>query len=130
MKRILLVIALAASLGGCANLTNAWNTVTGASVSPTAVYVARNSFDALEATSTNYITYCKVHPATYGCSKVAISKLIPAVRSGRVARNNLIQFQKNNPGALGTSGLYDALVSATNTLQSIATQYNISGVVK
>lgn len=129
MKRFIPLL-LVLSLGGCASFTNAWNTATGASVSPQAVYVARNSFDVIEVTATNYIVFCKVHPVTVGCSKTAIAKLIPAVRSGRVARSNLTQFQKNNPGVLGTTGLYNALVAATNTVQAIATQYNITGVVQ
>jgi len=130
MRKLVAVVALALSLSACANLQNFWSTATGASVSPTAVYVARNSFDAIEVTATNYIVYCKVHPKTTGCSKVAIAKLIPAVRSGRVARNNLVQFQKNNPGVWGPSGLYNALVTATDTVQQISAQYNISGVGK
>ena len=130
MRKIVLALTLALSLGGCANLQNAYGTLTGATVSPTAVYVARNSFDAVEVTATNYIVYCKVHPAQYGCSRQAIADLIPAVRSGRVARGNLTQFQKSHPGQLGPVGLYDALIAATNTLQAIATQYNITGVVK
>ena len=117
-------------LAGCANLQNDFSIITGASVSPTAVYVARNSFDALEITATNYIVFCKRNPATVGCSKTAIAKIIPAVRAGRVARANIVQFQKDHPGQLGTTGLYDALVTATNTLQGIASQYNIAGVVQ
>lgn len=130
MRKIILAAAIALSLGGCANLQNAYSTITGASVSPATVYVARNSFDALEVTSTNYIRYCTVHRAAPGCNDTAIRQLIPAVRSGRVARNNLTQFQKDNPGALGPSGLYNALVTATNTLQSIQNQYNIGAVGK
>ena len=132
MRKILIAIALAASLTGCATFQTDWNaisTVVGSTVSPTAVYVARNSFDALEVTATNYIVFCKRNPATVGCSKTAIATIIPAVRAGRVARANLVQFQKDHPGQLGPSGLYDALVSATNSLQSIANQYNIAGVV-
>ena len=129
MRKILIVFALAVGLAGCANLQNDFGIITGATVSPTAVYVARNSFDALEVTATNYIVFCKRNPATYGCSKTAIAQIIPAVRAGRVARTNLVQFQKDHPGQLGTSGLYNALVSATNTLQSISNQYNIAGVV-
>ena len=128
MKKLVAIALLALSLGGCANFQNAWGIVSGATVSPTAVYVARNSFDAAEVSATNYIVFCKVHPATYGCSKVAIAKLIPAVRSGRVARNNLAQFQKNNPGTLGPAGLYNALNAATNTIQEISLQYNTQAV--
>lgn len=130
MKKIILAALLALSLGACANLQNAYSTITGASVSPATVYVARNSFDALEVTSTNYIKYCTQHRGATGCSDTAIKQLIPAVRSGRVARNNLIQFQKDNPGALGPAGLYNALIAATNTLQSVQSQYNIGAVGK
>ena len=128
MRKFIIAVTLALSLGGCANFQNAWGIVSGATVSPVAVYVARNSFDAAEVSATNYIVYCKVHPATYGCSRVAIAKLIPAVRSGRVARSNLTQFQKNNPGALGPSGLYNALNAATSTIQAISAQYNTGAV--
>ena len=130
MRKLFIALTLALSLGACANLQNAYNTVTGASVSPDTVYVARNAFDALEVTSTNYIRYCTVHRNASGCYDQAIKQLIPAVRSGRVARNNLTQFQKDNPGALGPSGLYNALVTATNTLQQIQSQYNIGAVGK
>lgn len=130
MKKVLIIAAVALNLGGCANLTNAYNTLTSVAVSDQQVYIARNAFDAIEATATNYIVFCKTHPATKGCSKSAIAQIIPAVRSGRVARNNLTQFQKDNPGALGPAGLYNALVTATNTLQAISNQYNITGVTQ
>ena len=129
MKRFA-VILFALSLGACANLQNAWNTVTGATVSPQAVYLAENGYDALEVTAKNYLHICRTAPKTPGCSAEAISKVIPAVRAGRVARTNLDAFMKAHPDALGASGLYDALISATNTLQSIATTYNIAGVSK
>lgn len=132
MKRLLLIGALAASLGGCANLKNDWNAITGATVSPTAVIVASNSFDALEATATSYLTFCKANRAMSSCANyVAVrAKLIPAIRSGRVARNNLETFLQQNPGALGSSGLYNALVSAVATIQGVVTQYSISGVAR
>lgn len=125
MRKILLVFALGFSLSACAQLTNAWDTLTGASVSPTAVYVAANSFDAVEITATNYLNYCKTHITTSLCNKQAIAALIPAVRSGRLARTNLEQFLQAHPDAIGAAGLYDALIAATTTLQGIETQYNI-----
>lgn len=132
MRKIILALALTLGLGGCASTSigNAISLATGASVSPGAVYIARNSFDALEVTATNYISYCTAHQGATGCSHTAIRKIIPAVRSGRVARNNLIQFQAQNPGALGPAGLYNALVTATNTLTAIQAQYNIGAVGK
>lgn len=128
MRKILIPLALALGLGACTNLQNAFSTLTGASVSPEVVYIARNSFDTLEVTATNYIRYCTVKRGAPGCNDTAIKSLIPAVRSGRVARNNLTQFLKDNPGALGPAGLYNALVTATNTLQSVEAQYNIGAV--
>jgi hypothetical protein len=47
-------------------------------LSPTAVIVAANAFDAVKATATNYIAYCTPNPAPAGCSDAAIQKLIPA----------------------------------------------------
>ena len=130
MKKIFAVVALALSLGACANFQSAIGTITGATVSPRAVYLAENSFDAIEVTATGYLRICHARMTTPGCSSTAIAKVIPAVRSGRIARSNLNAFMKAHPDALGASGLYDALVSATNTLQAVSTTYNIAGVIK
>ena len=129
MKKLLLAGTVALSLGGCASLQRDWNAVTGATVDPTAVIVAANSFDALEATATSYLNFCKSNRSLSVCaSYVAVrAKLVPAVRSGRVARNNLETFMQQNPGALGPSGLYSALTAAVSTLQGVVAQYNISG---
>ena len=130
MRKLLIVLAVV-GLGGCTtNLQNAYNVLSGASVSPATVYIARNSFDAVEATATNYIVFCKVHPVTPGCSRTAIAKLIPAVRSGRVARSNIVAFQNTHPGQLGPVGLYEALITSTNTITAIQQQYNVAGAVK
>lgn len=126
MKK-LLAIGVALSLGGCASLQQKWDAVTGATVDPTAVIVAANSFDALEATATSYLTFCKANRALPVCSSyvAARKKILPAVRSGRVARNNLETFLQQNPGQLGPSGLYNALTAAIGTLQGVVAQYNI-----
>lgn len=131
MKR-LIPLLLAFGLAGCATLTQDYAIITGATVSPAAVIVAGNAFDAIEATATNYLVFCKANRAVAGCgSYVAARKaILPAVRSGRVARNNLENFLTANPGALGPSGLYNALVTAINTLQGVAQTYNIAGVTK
>jgi hypothetical protein len=132
VKRILGIGLLALALSGCAAIQQDWAIVTGATVSPAAVIVAGNAFDAVEATATNYLTFCKANRTVAGCgSYVAARKaILPAVRSGRVARNNLENFLTANPGQLGPSGLYNALVTSINTLQAVAAQYNITGVVK
>jgi hypothetical protein len=141
MKRLILACMLALSLAGCASFNQKLSdaigkveavasAVTGATVSPAAVLVLANSFDAFEATAKNYIdptlnkrcdgtngTICRDPNAT-----IALNK---AIRTGRVARNNAKQFLRDHPGQLGTQGLYDALKSSVDTLQSIFTQYSI-----
>ena len=133
MKRLFAVIALTLSLAGCSgtqSIADLFTRVTSSQVSPQAVYLAENSFDAVEVTATGYLRICHAKMATPGCSSTAIAQIIPAVRSGRVARANLHSFMKAHPDALGATGLYDALVTATNTLQGVATTYNIAGVTK
>jgi hypothetical protein len=130
MKRLIPILVLALSLGACANLQTEWANLTSVQVSPRAVYLAENSFDAVEVTATGYLKICHARMSTPGCSSTAIAQVIPAVRSGRIARTNLGAFMKAHPDALGAAGLYDALVTATKTLQSVSTQYNIAGVSK
>jgi hypothetical protein len=129
MKKIILAFTLALSLGACSTLQSL-SSLTTVQVSPQAVYLAENSFDAIEVTATGYLRICHARMSTPGCSSTAIAQIIPAVRSGRVARSNINAFMKAHPDALGAAGLYDALVTATNTLQSVSTQYNIAGVSK
>lgn len=132
MKSLIIIASLAIGLGACSTLKQDYAIITGATVSPAAVIVAGNAFDALEATATNYLTFCKANPTVAGCGNyvAARKQILPAVRSGRVARNNLENFLTANPGQLGPSGLYNALVAAINTLQGVATTYSIAGVSK
>lgn len=132
MKK-LLIIALALTLSGCAGtrlgafIATVESAATG-TVSPEAIYIARNAFDTVEVSATNYLTLKKCPTNAPFCrDPVATAKLIPAIRSGRVARNNATQFLKDHPNQLGTQGLYDALTSSTDTIKQILAQYNIGG---
>lgn len=127
MKKLIPLLFVFA-LAGCGTVTNLYNAATGATVSPTAVIVAANSFDALEATATNYIRLKKCS-ATSGpiCRNPdAVAAIVPAIRSGRVARNNLEQFLQDHPGALGPQGLYDALQESIDTLRKAFAQYGVN----
>lgn len=130
MKRIILTCTLAFSLSGCAalgKLDTAIGVLTGATVSPQAVIIASNTFDALEATATNYLRLKKCN-GTNGpvCRDPAVTvKLVPAVISARNARNALEGFLKAHPGELGPSGLYDALQQAIATVSDIVAQNHI-----
>lgn len=127
MKKLFITFTIVLGLAGCASIQNAYDTLNGTTVSPTAVYVAANAFDAVEATATNYLRLKKCS-ATSGpvCrDPSATAQIIPAVRAGRVARTNLENFMAQNPGALGPVGLYNALTTATSTLQSVVSQYKV-----
>lgn len=122
MRKIALAIALALGLAGCANLQNAYNTLTGARVNPQAVYVAINSFDAIKRTATNYLILCHQHPDNKVCNKGTEAAVASAVRKGTVARNDLRAFLKSHPDALGAQGLYDAVVQAAATVKEVTPQ--------
>jgi hypothetical protein len=131
MRKIIIAAMMALAVSGCApqlqKVKNAWNVLTASSISPEAVVIAVNSFDALEATATNYLRLkrCNGDNGPICRDPAATEKLVPAIRSGRVARNDLEQFLKDHPGELGPSGLYDPLQTSINAIQNIIAQYNI-----
>ena len=123
LLRIAAAGALALALGGC-TLTNAYNTLTGVEVSPTAVYVARNAFGAAEVAATEYLTYCHqqaVKPQV--CAHANETAVVKAVKSGRIARDSLKSYMAAHPDAVGAKGLYDAVVSATDVINQITSIY-------
>jgi hypothetical protein len=134
MRKIIFACALAACLGGCAqwnaglaDLKAGWSKLTGATLSPTAVRLAVDAFDGVEATATNYISLPKCTGAAGGpalChTDAAKAAIIKAITSGRVARNNLEQFLAGHQTALGSQGAYDAIGAATQTVKTIVGQY-------
>lgn len=136
MFRIMAIALVGVALSGCApgsfgaKVEGVISAVTGATVSPAAIIIAANSYDALEATAKNYINpqinkRCNGSNGPICRDPTATVKLNAAIRSGRVARNNAKQFLRDHPGQLGNQGLYDALQTAVSTLQSIFAQYNI-----
>jgi hypothetical protein len=131
MKKLLIAAVLALGLSGCATqfgqkVEGVYSAITGATVDPQSVIVASNIFDGLQRTATNYLRLKKCNGSTPICRDPgATGKIIPAIRSGRVARNNLQQFMKDHPGQLGPTGLYDALEASISTLQLAFAQYNI-----
>lgn len=133
MKKYIIIAGLALTLGGCqgtkiGQFVSTIEQAAQGSVSPEAIYIAANTFDAVEASATNYLTLKKCPQSAPFCRDPSATKqLIPAIRSGRVARNNARQFLKDHPGELGSKGLYDALTSATDTVQQIMKQYKIGG---
>lgn len=117
-------------LAGCttlSNLQNAYDTATGATVPFSLVQTAIGSYVAIEKTAKNYVVFCTPDPQPAGCNDNIIQHQIdPAIRSGRASADALLTFYDEHSGALGPKGLYDALVSATSTLQSIQTIYGVA----
>lgn len=130
MKKILPTIFIALMLSGCASLERLKQTAEAVgefTVSPEAVIIASNSFDALEITATNYLKLksCRKITSSVCRNPTATALIIPAVRSGRVARNNLQQFLAEHPNQLGPSGGFDALNASIATIKGVLTQYKI-----
>ena len=118
MKKLLLMIPLALSLGACASLDTAWNVITGVSASPQQIVVAANAFDAGEASATQYLLYCKATvPAPSYCALATRQSVVKAVRTARAARNALEPYIVS--GTAGPSALYNALIAAVTQLQSL-----------
>jgi hypothetical protein len=125
MKRFIAVIALALSLGACAQLTNAYNVVTGATITPNQVYIAANAFDAVEASATTYLRLPACGSAP--CRNVgATNTIVAAVRAGRLARNALEAAVNTNPGAPVNANLMATLTSSTSTLKAILSEFGAS----
>ena len=116
MKKLIAIAFLTLSLGACANLQNAWQMITSASVSPTQIIVAGNAFDAAEASATQYLLFCKVNPVMKGCDLTTRKTVVAAVRAGRTARNGLEPYIVS--GTAGPSALFNTMVTSINTLQA------------
>ncbi|WP_271025004.1 hypothetical protein [Rhizobium sp. RCAM05973] len=117
------VAAMTISLGSCAAL----QTLSSTEVPMSAIIVAGNSVNAAETAATAYVRYCTPNPSPAGCDDDAIkNKIVPAVKSLRVARDAAEQFAADNPNAtLGPSTLVSAITTSVTALQAILTQYNI-----
>ena len=122
MKRVVLVIAL--GLAGCSTLTN----IAGTTVSPSQVVIAGNSFDALEATATNYLRLptCPVQ-APVCKNSASVGPIVSAVHAGRTARTDMIGYVTANPGQAVPVSRYDTLKASVDSLNTLFAQYNVKG---
>jgi hypothetical protein len=134
MRKILaaamLALTLSVGVSGCSTLQTAWDVATSAKISPAAMVISRESFNVVEVTATRYLRLKKCS-ATSGpvCRDPAATKIIiPTVRNGVLARNNITVFMRNHPGELGPAGVYDALNLATDGLKKVFADYKIGGL--
>jgi hypothetical protein len=116
MKR-LIILALALSLGGCATVTKleqVYSAAVGKTVPPAYALATANTFDALEATATAYLRYCKGNLAVPACSAANRRAVIKYTRDGRAVRNQVEGYITTNTPV--PSAIYDLLVAAVNSL--------------
>jgi hypothetical protein len=120
MKKFLLILPLALSLGACAtfdkDIQTAWAVITSAAVTPQQIIIASNAFDAAEASTTQYLLYCKVNPALTVCAVKNRQLVIAAVRAGRSARTQLEPYVTS--GTAGPAAIYNTLTASISTLQA------------
>ncbi len=121
MKLASLVVLGVLGLAGCSTLS----TLVGTTISPTQVIVAGNSFDAIEATATNYLRLPLCPGATLCRTAAATDAIVPAVRAARTARNQMEAFVNANPGQPAPVSLYNTTITAINALESTLAQYNV-----
>jgi len=120
-------IALALSLGACSNMQTLYGEVTSTSISPQAALAAANAFDALEVTATAYLSLPPCGGAIVTCrNATAVKNIVPAVRSGRTARNAIEALLQSNSGAAIPIANYNTLEAAIQTLQSTYTQFGVA----
>ena len=121
---ILGALALATVLSGC----NTLSVISGAAISPQSADVAIKSFDVLEASATAYLSLptCGAPGATVVCKNLtAAAKIISAVKSGRVARDQILALLNANSGAAIPVATYNTLEAVITTLQGVNSAYNI-----
>lgn len=122
MKKIIIATLLAASLAGCTtfgtlerDVGNVVGVLTSAKVTPQQIIIAANAYDAIEATATQYLLFCKANPAVAQCLLATRKKVVADVRAARVFRAQLEPYILN--GGAGPSGIYNSLVAAITTIK-------------
>src|ERR1700761_3520745 len=115
MKKVLIGILFALSLAGCAQLQQL-ATVATATVTPTEAIVAANSYDAIEAGATAFLTFCKSNPSNTNCIAGNRRNVISYTRSGRAARNQIETYIQSSSSI--PSAIYNTLVTAVNNLKT------------
>lgn len=122
----------ALALSGCSGLKEFWDTgmsvanaISSSEVNQDAFVVAATTYDSMVIVATRYQSLRRCTGSNGPlCRNPALRQQIDAaVYSGRVARNNLKEFFRTHPGQLGPGGLYDSLVTATNTIKGATAAY-------
>lgn len=131
MKKLALTIALALSLSGCATfqkVENAVGVIAQTKINSKSAYIAINVFNAAERSATAYLRLPPCDGVIKVCRAAGAAEAIdPPFRAGIQARNDLRSYMRANKGTLADAGLYNTLVSATDSLQRIMDIYGAGG---
>ena len=124
IKRLAIALAIISSLAGCAQIQNAYNAVTSATITPQQVYIAANAFDAVEASATTYLKLpvCGNLPCR---NPSATASIVASIRAGRLARNKLESAVSASPGAPVDANLYATLTSSTSTIKAVLAEFGV-----
>lgn len=124
-------VAMLTIVAGCAvpdflgRIETGYQTVSDSSVPPKTVASGIAAFDGLKVSATNYLRLRRCNGANAPiCRDPALTGQIDAaIQTGTVARNGLKAFLRQHPDSLGPQGLYDSLVSATDTIDKATAAY-------
>lgn len=125
MKKLLAVVIVAFSLGGCAaelarfqdqvdKVVAVTQEVAGLKVSAKSVVVISNSFNTIKAGATQYLIYCKTNLERNVCSADNRRLVIKNIDLGTKLRDQLQEAARKGDTAAGT--LFNALKSVIATL--------------
>lgn len=125
MKRYLVILAVALSLGGCANLKSAFDfATTPVTVTPAMVYEIENGLKAASAGLVAYRRLCiqkVIDPVTRNCRNVIV-KIQPYTRAAAVAIVDLRQAvrENNQVTAISAYGALQRLITNIQTERQLA----------
>jgi uncharacterized protein YceK len=119
MRKIIIVLALSLSIGGCATLETIQKVqeVANATVPASVVIPAANAFNIVKAGATRYGQYCiKEKMAPVICEAGTRRAVIKAVRAGTNARNRMTDSLIN--GTPASASIYNLMVGAIDDLKN------------
>lgn len=128
-KKLASAAALALALSGCSTVTTLYGELSATTIPPQTALIAVSSFEAIETIAGVYghLPPCGSAGATVVCKDAVVSsKIVPAMVSGRIARNTIKSLLRANGGAGIPVATYSTLQAAVTTLQGIYATYNIT----
>jgi hypothetical protein len=128
MRKLIPVILLGLSLGGCAFLQNiqaAVGVAVGLSVTPNQAFIAANAYDITAKTAAVYLQLplCSATQSKLCRTQANSVTLYKQMLVGRTARNNLLAAINTANGPVSAS-LYTVLSGQTSTLQQLLVSLN------